>query len=56
MDASAANTSGTEQYATRSRSGRSGIHANFRASVTLASIGPGCHRWAYGSITDQGMG
>jgi hypothetical protein len=24
--------------------------------VALASIGPECHRWAYGSITDQGMG
>ena len=27
--------------------------SSFRASVALASIGPECHRWVYGSITDQ---
>jgi len=30
--------------------------SSFRASVAFASIGPECHRWVYGSITDQGMG
>src|SRR5580704_17485041 len=26
------------------------------AAQALASIGPECHRWVYGSIPDQGMG